>query len=98
MSEYLFAGNKTKKGLGLKLRSQSMHGLFGWTEIKMASIANDSKLSETKEEGFILTEDDIPWAVLPNRNVEACSVVQLKRWLICRGAKTSGKKSALVSR
>ena len=75
-----------------------MHGLFGWTEIKMASIANDSKLSETKEEGFILTEDDIPGAVLPNRNVEASSVVQLKRWLICRGAKTSGKKSALVSR
>ena len=46
----------------------------------------------------ILTEDDIPGVKLPRDSVEKCSVVQLKRWLLCRGAKTTGIKKALVSR
>lgn len=45
-----------------------------------------------------LTEDDIPGAKLECEIVEQCSVTQLKRWLLCRGAKTSGRKAALVAR
>ena len=46
----------------------------------------------------ILLEEDIPGARLPRENVEECTVTQLRRWLLCRGAKTSGKKSELVKR
>ncbi|XP_022791321.1 uncharacterized protein LOC111330683 [Stylophora pistillata] len=46
----------------------------------------------------ILTEEDIPGAKIPRETVEQCSVVQLKRWLLCRGAKTTGNKKALITR
>ena len=64
---------------------------------KMASTVNGVKAKAAKED-VILTEYDIPGAILPKETVEACSVGQLKRWLTCRGAKTTGKKSALVNR
>ena len=40
------------------------------------------------------TENDIPGAKL-EENVEDCNCVQLKRWLLCRGAKTIGKRADL---
>ena len=52
--------------------------------------------SKTPAKGLlkvILSEEDIP-----RETVEQCSVVQLKRWLLCRGAKTTGNKKALVTR
>ena len=58
---------------------------------------NGVKAKAAKED-VILTEYDIPGAIFPKETVEACSVGQLKRWLTCRGAKTTGKKSALVNR
>ena len=42
---------------------------------------------------IVLTEEDIPGAKLPRGNAEECTVPQLRRWLLCRGAKTSGKKA-----
>ncbi|KAK3712312.1 hypothetical protein QZH41_017248, partial [Actinostola sp. cb2023] len=45
-----------------------------------------------------ITEDDIPGAKISRESIEQCSVVQLKRWLLCRGAKTSGKKATLITR
>ena len=33
---------------------------------------------------------------LPREKPEECTVKQLQRWLLCRGAKTSGKKTQLV--
>jgi len=55
-------------------------------------------LYQLKRKKRILSEEDIPGAKLRRETVEECSVVQLKRWLVYRGAKTSGKKGALVSR
>ena len=46
----------------------------------------------------ILSEEDIPGARIPRETVQQCSVPQLKRWLLCRGAKTTGNKKALVTR
>ena len=42
----------------------------------------------------------IPGALLPQEAPELCNVVQLKRWLTCRGACTTGRKREveLVSR
>ena len=45
-----------------------------------------------------LVEDDIPGAQLPRSTPEECSVTQLKRWLLCRAASTTGRKQQLVSR
>lgn len=53
---------------------------------------------EGKKQTCTLVEEDIPDAALPRESVEECNMVQLKRWLTCRGAKTCGKKSALVYR
>ena len=47
---------------------------------------------------IVLTEEDILGAKLPRGNAEECSVPQLRRSLLCRGAKTSGKKAELVKR
>ncbi|XP_022809544.1 uncharacterized protein LOC111346525 [Stylophora pistillata] len=46
----------------------------------------------------VIIEEDIPGAKLRRENVEECTVPQLRRWLLCRGAKTSGKKADLVKR
>jgi len=63
----------------------------------MASLLQGDSIDPAKEK-VILTENDIPGAKIPRESVEQCSVVQLKRWLLCRGAKTSGKKAALIAR
>ena len=51
-----------------------------------------------RKQTCILNEEDVPGAALPRESVEECSVVHLKRWLPCKGAKTSRKKSSLVYR
>ena len=55
-------------------------------------------LGNEENQTCVLTEDDIPGAKLPCQFVEQCSVMQLRRWLLCRGAKTTGLKSVLVTR
>ena len=44
-----------------------------------------------EEEMLMLCEDDIPGASLNGRDPNELTVVQLKRWLACRGAPLSGK-------
>ena len=43
-------------------------------------------------------EDDIPGASLNGRDPSELHVVELKRWLKCRGANQSGRKADLVKR
>ena len=45
-----------------------------------------------------ISEEDIPGATIPRDSPEECKVKQLQRWLLCRGAKTTGKKEDLVQR
>ena len=63
--------------------------------LKMA--AKESTCEERVKQ-IVLTEEDIPGAKLPRENADECTVPQLRRWLLCRGAKTSGKKAELVKR
>ena len=42
--------------------------------------------------------EDVPGAILTREKTEEWTVKQLQRWLLCRGAKTTGKKSQLVQR
>ena len=42
--------------------------------------------ADEEKKAFILSQD-IPGANLPRETVEECTVVQVKRWLVCRGAK-----------
>ena len=41
---------------------------------------------------------DVPGAILTREKTEEWTVKQLQRWLLCRGAKTTGKKKQLVQR
>ncbi|CAC5403327.1 unnamed protein product [Mytilus coruscus] len=45
-----------------------------------------------------LTDKDIPGAKIDLNDFESCGNVQLKRWLQCRGVKTSGNKPELIQR
>lgn len=47
---------------------------------------------------LFLTEEDIPGASLSGKSPELLSVVELKRWLACRGAHRGGTKSQLIKR
>lgn len=53
---------------------------------------------KAKKQTGIMLEEYVPGESLAREGVEECSSVQLKHWLTCRGAKSSGKKSALVYR
>ena len=55
-------------------------------------------IERSKSESINLREDDVPGAILPRKIPEECTVKQLQRWLLCRGAKTTGKKMQLVQR
>ena len=62
----------------------------------MASIPSVMFVADGAKKAFILSQEDIPGAKLSRETVEEFSVVQLRRWLMYRGAKTTGKKGALV--
>ena len=51
-----------------------------------------------KQENMKLKEENMPGAILPREKPEECTVKQLQRWLLCRGAKTTGKKTQLGQR
>ena len=44
-----------------------------------------------------VTENDIPGSKLV-KNVEYCNCTELRRWLLCKGAKTTGKRADLKRR
>ena len=53
---------------------------------------NNIKVIESrKSESINLREEDVPGAIFPRKIPEECTVKQLQRWLLCRGAKTTGK-------
>ena len=45
-----------------------------------------------------MSEQAVPGASLLGRKPSELTVTQLKRWLTCRGPKTTGNKVALVAR
>ncbi len=54
--------------------------------------------AETGKSLYKLTEMDVPGASLNGREPSQLHVVELKRWLKCRGATTSGRKEELMKR
>lgn len=69
------------------------------TEIWAEKDGNKVNINErNKPEIIKLKEKDVPGAILPSNAPEECTVKQLQRWLLCRGAKTTGKKMQLVQR
>jgi len=46
---------------------------------------------------YVLEESDIPGASLHGKKPRELNKMQLKRWLSCRGAPVTGKKSELVT-
>ena len=46
----------------------------------------------------LFTEDNVAGASLNGRNPGQLTILQLKRWLQCRGASTKGRKGDLVAR
>ena len=45
-----------------------------------------------------LREKDVPGSSLGDKSVEEATIIQLQRWLECRGLKTSGPKPELIKR
>lgn len=55
-------------------------------------------IERNKSDSVKLREEDVPGAILPREIPEECTGKQLQRWLLCRRAKTTGKKMQLVQR
>ena len=47
---------------------------------------------------LLLNESDIAGASLGGKDPSELSIVQLKRWLVCRGAPVNGKKPELIQK
>ncbi|XP_065904753.1 uncharacterized protein [Dysidea avara] len=47
---------------------------------------------------LLLAECDVPGSSLDGKHPSELNVMQLKRWLVCRGAPTNGKKPELIER
>ena len=47
---------------------------------------------------LLLTEKDVPGSSLSGKELAKLGIVQLKRWLTCRGAPVTGKKLQLIER
>lgn len=45
-----------------------------------------------------LNETDVPGAAFGQKTYEECTVVELRRWLECRGLKISGSRPELIQR
>lgn len=64
----------------------------------MTSSSGVEKEIDSEGDILILSEADIPGASLNNKDPSELNVVQLKRWLSCRGAPLTGKKPELIAR
>ena len=74
-------------------------GRSAWVDRKTKMAAASCGTSDNSKNIVVsLSEDDIPGAKLPREIPEQCNVQQLKRWLSCRGAFVSGKKTQLIAR
>ena len=70
---------------------------LGWT-VKELDCNKVEVIEKDKSESITFREEVVPGAILPPKIPEECTVKQLQRWLLCRGAKTTGKKIQLVQR
>jgi hypothetical protein len=84
-----------------------------WYSTKISTVSDnkDNRLHNTVNFGKLecrgvysripkktISPDDVPGAYINIDNFESCSIVQLKRWLECRGLKTTGNKPDLLQR
>lgn len=65
-----------------------------------AAFLNDAMLEAgfLQDDILLLRESDIPGASLNGKAPSELNVVQLKRWLACCGAPTTGRKPELIER
>ena len=67
------------------------------TSGKDASKDDTGDLLDTDSDDFVvLTENDVPGSSLNGKQPHELNVLQLKRWLACRGAPVTGKKPELI--
>ena len=95
------AHSKKELGPGTRMAVKAWAKRLGrqTVSINMASGGESSKTFGSSAINTVsLTENDIPGARLPREVPEECNVTQLKRWLSCRGACTTGKKQQLITR
>ena len=58
----------------------------------------DVEIDVLNDDLLLITESDIPGASLNGKDPYELNVLQLRRWLACRGAPTAGKKPKLIER
>ena len=92
-----FSATKSSGVLGTSMAALGL--AIAWVDSELSFCINRMESVVTNvNSSDILTESDIPGALLPQEAPELCNVVQLKRWLTYRGASTTGRKVELVSR
>ena len=68
-------------------------------DVEMAFLDDSILESEfLQDDLLLLKESDIPGASLNGKRPTELNVVQLKRWLVCHGAPSTGRKPELIKR
>ena len=67
-------------------------------KLKLSTTTVASSQACNKEKRINLTENDVPGASVQDKETELFHNDQLRRWLKCRGASTSGNRSQLPQR
>ena len=75
---------------GREWRKANWNVSAGLKQLKIAK--RKVELKEKKK-----PKEDVPGAILPREKLEECTVKQLQRWLLCRGAKTTVQKKNVMS-
>ena len=86
----------------MNFRALSVLGSLGLTQNNSVMAASLESLEVSLSTSFSPKQNEsfqviIPF-IIPRDEPEECNVKQLQRWLLCRGAKTTGKKEDLVQR
>ena len=68
------------------------------TEDLALEIIDDANVDWFSDDLLMLTDVDIPGSSLNGKEPSELNLLQLKRWLACRGAPVTGKKPQLVER
>ena len=67
-------------------------------KLKLTTTTMASSQACNKKKRINLTENDVPGASFKDKEPELFHNDQLRRWLKCRGASTSGNRSQLLQR
>ena len=87
-----------RKGVYCEKEEREWERLNDDVEVDLFLDGLEVEIELLKGDFLLLMEGDVPGASLNGKTPGKLNVVQLRRWLACRGAPITGKKPELIER